>query len=116
MKQRQHVQILLIQVQKELKTLNLWQSSAPAEEALQSTEPFAMDTLDFHQWLQFIMIPRIQSLLTNRLPLPDKMAISPMAIEVYRGQLRPFRELILSLRTLDQVISGEDLPADTWDE
>lgn len=112
--QHQQVQHILIRVQDELRALNLWQQSAPPPEALLSTQPFAMDTLSFHQWLQFIMIPRMQTLVVNRLPLPAKMAVSPMAVEVYRGQLTQYRGLIQCLRELDQSVSGE--AAETLDQ
>ncbi|MEC8429313.1 MAG: YqcC family protein, partial [Pseudomonadota bacterium] len=42
----------LIDLQCELKNLNLWETQRPADEALASTQPFCIDTLSFPQWLQ----------------------------------------------------------------
>ncbi|RUO32045.1 hypothetical protein CWE12_03395 [Aliidiomarina sedimenti] len=106
--QYQQVQILLVQLQNELRDLQLWQSQAPSAEALQSTQPFAVDTLAFHQWLQFIMIPRMENLVQARRPLPTSMAVSPMAVQVYSGQLKRHRMLINCLRELDQAVTGQD--------
>ncbi|MCC5879418.1 MAG: YqcC family protein [Idiomarina sp.] len=91
-----------------MQQLDLWQQQPPSASALQSTQPFAVDTLDFHQWLQFIMIPRLQALLAADQPLPTRMAVSPMAAQVYKGQLKTHRELIVCIRELDILISGVD--------
>lgn len=104
----QHVQRLLIDLQQELRQLDLWQQESPPMNALRSTQPFAVDTLDFHQWLQFIMIPRLQAIVVERGPLPSSMAVSPMAVQVYKGQLKTYRNLISCLRDIDTVVSGVD--------
>ena len=104
----QQVQRLLIQLQEELRQLDLWQQQPPPASALRSSQPFAVDTLDFHQWLQFIMIPRLQTIVVERGPLPASMAVSPMAAQVYKGRLKAYRELIACLRELDTLVSGTD--------
>ncbi|MCL5048955.1 YqcC family protein [Aliidiomarina maris] len=104
----QQIQQLLEQLSDELKSLQLWQSKPPAAAALRSVEPFAVDTLAFHQWLQFVMIPRMQVLIAQRHPLPDKMAVSPMAVQVYRGELKIHRNLIACLREIDTLVTGVD--------
>ena len=65
--------------------LELWQSSPPSAQALASTQPFAVDTLNFDQWLQWILLPRMNELLVLQLPLPAKSAIAAMAEEVYEA-------------------------------
>lgn len=104
----QQVQRLLIDLQLELRQLDLWQQDSPPVSALRSTQPFAVDTLEFHQWLQFIMIPRLQAIVIERGPLPANMAVSPMAAQVYKGQLKTYRKLISCLRELDAKVSGVD--------
>ena len=42
---------VLIDIEAQLRQLNLWQRVAPPEEALASTEPFCVDTLSLPQWL-----------------------------------------------------------------
>lgn len=109
----QQVHQLLIQLQRELRIVNLWQQDAPSAQALSSVEPFAVDTLEFHQWLQFIMLPRMQAIVAQQLPLPENMAVSPMAEHVYRGQLQKYRSLIACLRELDVLVTGQDPMAQT---
>lgn len=97
---------ILEQLEVELKAAQLWQAQPPSLQALQSTAPFASDTLDFHQWLQFILIPTLNQLVEQRAALPNAIAISPMAIEVWRGQLREHRQIILQLKALDELLDG----------
>ncbi|RUO25404.1 hypothetical protein CWE09_01320 [Aliidiomarina minuta] len=104
----QQTTIILQQLQDALKELSLWQPEQPSPEALQSTQPFAVDTLDFHQWLQFIMIPRMQNMVDKQQPLPTSIAISPMAVQVYKDSLDTHHELIRILRKLDILLSDQD--------
>lgn len=101
-------QQLLQQLEHELKTVGLWQETPPDPKKLRSTQPFAVDTLAFHQWLQFIMIPRMEALIVQQRALPTQMAVSPMAMQVYEGRLREHRRVIACLRELDTVVSGVD--------
>jgi uncharacterized protein YqcC (DUF446 family) len=74
---------LLRSLESELRAQDRWSSRRPPERALQSRLPFAADTLDFDQWLQWILVPRLYDLLARQLPLPTACAIRPMAEEVY---------------------------------
>lgn len=85
---REELRLLLHLLEDELRDQGRWQASPPSPEALGSTEPFAVDTLDFDQWLQWILLPRLNDLLSRRQPLPSECAIAPMAEEVY-GQDNP---------------------------
>ena len=104
----QQVQHLLQQLELELKSVGLWQDTPPEAHKLRSTQPFAVDTLAFHQWLQFIMIPRMVELFAQQRALPTQMAVSPMAVQVYKGKLREHRRIIACLRELDTLVSGVD--------
>lgn len=112
MDQRQRAARLLERIEAELNCLGLWQTHFPSSQALASTEPFAMDTLDFHQWLQFIMLPRMWSMLDGEHPLPQNIAVSPMATHVYREEMEHHEGLIASLREFDILLSGADPLAD----
>ena len=106
MNQHQRVSQILEQLELELKRLDLWQESAPAAEALASTLPFCVDTLEFHQWLQFVLLLRLRQILLLQMPLPTQIAIYPMATEVYK-QSRPHHEqLIACLAELDEALTG----------
>ena len=94
---------ILLDIECELRRARLWQSDMPSEEALASEQPFAVDTLDFHQWLQFILLPRMHHLVSERLPLPEACGISPIAEEVYKEQTEVMKPLLVQLQRLDRV-------------
>lgn len=76
---------LLGELERELRRLDLWQSTTPDAQALSSSAPFAIDTLTFVQWLQFIFIDKMGHLAEFSLPLPESMSVLPMANEYFKG-------------------------------
>ena len=101
------VVFLLKELEFTLQRLQLWQDDAPSEAALASTQPFALDTLEFHQWLQFIMLERFRVMLATGEPLPTAVAIYPMATEVYKEQAGKYALLLDVLARLDEELSGK---------
>ncbi|MGL4206237.1 MAG: YqcC family protein [Aeromonadaceae bacterium] len=101
--QAQH---LLRAIEQELIALELWQQEAPAAEALASQLPFCVDTLAFHQWLQFVLLARLQQMLQQQLPLPSQIALYPMATEVYKEELQSKQTLLELLAQLDECLTG----------
>ncbi|GAA6150846.1 YqcC family protein [Pseudoteredinibacter isoporae] len=100
-KQAAEMAALLLDLEATLRQLNLWQSESPCAEALASTQPFCIDTLEFSQWLQFIFIARIQFMLAQQAPLPVVSGITAMAEEVYRQQAEVSSVLLPVLRAID---------------
>ncbi len=93
---------LLEELEEELKRLSLWQgdSGRPPEAAFLSATPFFMDTMEFHEWLEYVFIPRLNALERREL-LSLKVVIAPYAIEVYRGQWTRYAALIRLLKSID---------------
>lgn len=96
---------LLQELQTELQQHKLWQAERPSEAALSSTAPFAIDTLSFVQWLQFIFIEKMNHLLQLSLPLPKAMAVLPMAEEYFKAQSVDSRKITLIIAEIDQLIN-----------
>jgi uncharacterized protein YqcC (DUF446 family) len=96
---------LLIDLEYELRVMQLWEEEEPGDEALASTQPFCVDTLEFPQWLQWVFLPRMHSLVKNQAPLPDKCEIVPMAEEYFRTWDAPHAELLGVLHGIDEMIS-----------
>lgn len=69
----------LLLIERELRLLGWWEELPPAPEQLASQEPFCVDTLDFHQWLQWIFLVRMKGILEQGLPLPSASGILAMA-------------------------------------
>ncbi|MED5524474.1 MAG: YqcC family protein [Pseudomonadota bacterium] len=102
----QQALLLLEQIEMEMRLQKLWAQQHPGEQALASTEPFAVDTLDFEQWVQFIYLPKLKVLIGEN-QAPSNVSVCPMAEESWRhhgSRLMPLLELIADL---DELLSGK---------
>lgn len=54
-----------------------WRLDAPQAHLFTSTQPFFMDTMEPLEWLQWVLIPRMHTLLDNAQPLPEAFAVAP---------------------------------------
>ncbi|WP_299977298.1 YqcC family protein [uncultured Pseudoteredinibacter sp.] len=105
--QAEQMAVLLIDLEAALRKTGQWQSTAPSAEALASTQPFCVDTLDFCQWLQFIFIPRIQFMLEQKIELPTVSGIAAMAEEVYKADRHVLNSVVPTLNKIDQCLGGD---------
>lgn len=103
----QHLLALLSKLELALTALNLWQQQRPNKEALNSRQPFCLDTLTFSQWLQFVFIEKIQEMIASNMPLPTQVLISPMAEEAFKGMGDEAADIINTLADIDQLLSGK---------
>lgn len=95
----------LLNIEAEMRQLEIWSFQRPAEEALASTQPFCIDTLSFPEWLQFIFLERMKQLVESNRPLPSVSGIAPMAEEYLRGLDISGRRLVQRLEEMDQLLS-----------
>jgi uncharacterized protein YqcC (DUF446 family) len=98
----------LLLIERELRAQGWWGSVAPSAEALASVEPFAVDTLDFEQWLQWIFLPRMKAILEQDLALPNASGIQEMAEMVFaaRHVQGKDRQLQALLKEFDRLITA----------
>ncbi len=68
----------------EMRLCELWQSESPSAEALQSVEPFSIDTLEAHEWLQWVFLPTMLIILDENKPIPRGFELSPYFEEVWK--------------------------------
>ena len=92
--------ILLQDVETCLRDLCLWDDEAPDKSALQSKMPFALDTLQPEQWLQWVFIPKMRDLLEME-QVPYGFSISPYFEQVWQSE-KDKSSLILLLNKIDQ--------------
>lgn len=95
----------LLLIERELRVLDLWDTSAPDARALASQEPFCVDTLSFEQWLQWIFLPRMKVILEREEALPAVSGILSMAEVVYQTQPQRMAGLLKALGRFDALIS-----------
>lgn len=98
---------LLGELTAELQHLERWQADHPGSEALASELPFCVDTLSFDQWLQFVLIPRMEQLVVLQAPLPSSVSLYPMASEVYKEELAEVEALLRLIARFDLLLSGK---------
>jgi uncharacterized protein YqcC (DUF446 family) len=103
-----HLASLLIDVEACLRQLELWEQQPPSAEALASTQPFCIDTLNFAQWLQYVFLPTMYHLLAEDMALPTECGIAPMAEEYFRGQELPCGELESALAAIDRLLTVQE--------
>lgn len=97
----------LMDIEKELRDLRLWEFEMIAEEALMSVQPFAVDTMTFPQWLQFIFLPRMYFLLDQQQSLPSNCAIAPMAEQYFAPFNLNSSPLVDHLQRIDDLLSSK---------
>ncbi|QXH52298.1 YqcC family protein [Pseudomonas fakonensis] len=95
----------LLLIERELKVQGWWSDATPSAEALASTVPFAVDSMAFEQWLQWIFLPRMLIILEQGHPLPNASGILVMAETVFTDRPEQSRELRRLLAAFDQLIS-----------
>ena len=82
--------------------LGVWQATAPSEEAMNSQQPFALDTLQPHEWLQWVFIVRMKMILDSNQPIPSGFAIAPYFEECWKD--RPELSLLIKkIKAIDEV-------------
>jgi len=96
---------VLIDIEGELRRLYLWEAEAPTPEAMASTEPFCIDTMNFPQWVQHIFLPRMSKLLEASEALPKRCGIEAMAAEYFKNIAVDGEGLIRAFRTIDEILS-----------
>jgi len=94
----------LMDISAEMSQLNIWQQSRPSEQALNSLQPFCIDTLDFSQWLQFVFIERLHDMISQQQPLPTQSNVSAMAEEYFKSQVVNSAQLLTLIKQVDQLL------------
>ena len=98
-------QQLLAAIEVELKNAALWNKVPPSTDALASTTPFCIDTMAFADWLQFVFLVKMSKLVAMQMPLPENMAIQPMAEEAFKPQTADTGELLSLILSFDQLLN-----------
>jgi uncharacterized protein YqcC (DUF446 family) len=93
------------EIEAELKGLGWWQEERPPEEAFNFTMAFAMDTMAFPQWLQFVFIPRVNELIEARGSFPASSMVGAHAVREFDGVYEADR-LVGLLTAFDDFIEG----------
>jgi uncharacterized protein YqcC (DUF446 family) len=74
------------EIESEMRRSGLWRAEAPPSERYAFTMPFAIDTMAFPEWLQFILIPRVRSLIAEGGAFPSGSRVATQAVREFDGQ------------------------------
>ncbi|CAM3583945.1 YqcC family protein [Vibrio aquimaris] len=101
MANNQQMKVFLEQLTGQMRVLQLWQSTRPDKHLLESNQPFAVDTLQPHEWLQWIFIPKMADLIEREMPLPTGFCLTPYFEESWKSN-HEYHELIDLIRAIDE--------------
>jgi uncharacterized protein YqcC (DUF446 family) len=81
---RQKVAQYADQIQAEMRRIGLWQNQPLHPEQMDFKQAFAMDTMAFSQWLQFIFLPRVREAAESN-NFPRSSSVGAQAVREFDG-------------------------------
>ncbi len=94
------VQQQIESIEQELKSIGFWQSEPLRAEQYDFHAAFALDTMAYSQWLQFIFIPRVNSIIAEHRLFPKSSSVGAQAVREFDGVPAASR-LVLLLSEFD---------------
>jgi len=73
------------EIEAELKRLNRWTNEPLPPECFEEMGAFGSNTMAFEQWIQFVLIPRIQDIVSTKGEFPSDSQLSRYAVRVFDG-------------------------------
>jgi uncharacterized protein YqcC (DUF446 family) len=102
---REQIQAKITEIEHEMKRIGYWQNDPLRPEQYQFRMAFALDTMAFSQWLQFIFIPRVKNLLETGEKFPPDSDNAAQAVREFDGDDEA-QGLVALLSEFDEIISG----------
>ena len=68
-----------------MREVGMWSDTPPEPAAYEFQMAFAMDTMAFSQWLQFVFLPRVRELVAAGGPLPSQSQVAAQAVREWDG-------------------------------
>ena len=81
----QEAQQQIDKIEAEMKALGWWRSEPPPPEAYNFQQAFAMDTMTFSSWLQFIFIPKVREIIAKGGVFPRSSQVAAQAVREFDG-------------------------------
>ena len=98
---------LLLEIEAEMRRIDLWEDQPPAPQALQSLIPFCHDTLRFEQWLQWVFLAKMKRVLEGNEECPSSSDIAPLAEHRFEQLMPPTTPLLGMIERFDGHINRE---------
>lgn len=94
------LQALVDRIESEMRSMGLWDPEPLPTQKYDFREAFAMDTMTFAQWLQFVFLPRARAAIASG-TLPDRSEVGAQAVREFDG-LTDAGELVRLLSLFDR--------------
>ena len=96
------VALKIQEIEAELKRLGRWMPESPPPEAFENMGPFGMNTMAPEQWLQFVLIPRVNEIIAAKGEFPAADSIAAYFVKNLDGdeQAGPLCRLIIEFNSL----------------
>ena len=92
------------EIEAEIKRIGYWSAEPLPEAAYQFKAAFAMDTMAFVQWLQFIFITRVRDIIAKREAFPSQSMVGVQAMREFDGDEKASK-LVSLLCRFDELFS-----------
>jgi uncharacterized protein YqcC (DUF446 family) len=100
---QERIQAKIAEIEEEMKRIGYWQNDPLRPEQYQFRMAFGMDTMAFSQWLQFIFIPRVKSMLETGEKFPRDSQNAAQAVREFDGDDNAYK-LCGLLSEFDEII------------
>jgi uncharacterized protein YqcC (DUF446 family) len=100
---RERIGANIAEIENEMKRIGYWQSDPLRPEQYEFRSAFAMDTMAFSQWLQFIFIPRVKNMLETGEKFPPDSQNGAQAVREFDGDDRA-QGIVTLLSDFDEII------------
>jgi uncharacterized protein YqcC (DUF446 family) len=92
-------------IEAEMKSIGYWSAGDLPPEAYDFHQAFAMDTMAFAQWLQFVFVPHVRALVAQRGEFPAQSMVAAQAVREFDGDANASR-LVSLLSGFDALFSA----------
>ncbi len=97
------VALMIDRIEAEMRAIGLWQHEALEPSRYEFSRAFAMDTMSFSQWLQFVFIARVRETINSHGAFPAQSMVAAQAVREYDG-LHEASKLLTLLSAFDALI------------
>jgi uncharacterized protein YqcC (DUF446 family) len=102
---RERIRAKIAEIENEMKRIGYWQGDPLRPEQYEFRSAFAMDTMAFSQWLQFIFIPRVKNMIETGEKFPPDSQNGAQAVREFDGDDRA-QGIVALLSEFDEIIMG----------
>ena len=81
---QQNVSNAIRDIEQEMRKIGYWQAQPLRPEQMTFKQAFAMDTMTFVQWLQFIFVPRVHEAIASN-SFPQSSSVGAQAVREFDG-------------------------------